>query len=218
MVPESRRCTKCRVDKPLPEFSKAPRGKFGRKASCKACDAGRAQANFKSRAMPPEEVKRRLDERRGDAKKCTKCGVDKPRTEFHKSHDGKHGPVLKSLCKACHAAQVREWYSRNTERAITNKRRLQIKQAYGLTPEQYDAMVEAQSGLCAICGRPERAKRDGKVMRMPVDHCHKTGRVRALLCHACNRAIGLLGEDIDLMRNAIEYLLSHKAAAKEGGQ
>ncbi|MGW1497585.1 endonuclease VII domain-containing protein [Streptomyces mirabilis] len=168
--------------------------------------------------MPPEEVKQRLDERRGDTKKCTNCGEEKPRTEFHKSHDGKHGPVLKSICKICHAAQVREWYSRNTERAITNHRRLRIKQAYGLTPEQYDAMVEEQNGVCAICGRPERAKRDGKVMRMPVDHCHKTGRVRALLCHACNRAIGLLGEDIDLMRKAIEYLLSHRAAAEEGGQ
>lgn len=211
MLPDSRSCTKCALEKPLSEFSKAPRGKYGRKSTCKSCDSERAQRNFKSRALPAEEIGRRLADRRGASKRCRKCHEIKDRSEFHKSHDGTHGPVLKSICKICHAAQVREWYGRNTGRAASNKRRLAIKQNYGLTLEQYDAMVAAQNGLCAICDRPERAQRQGKVMRMPVDHCHKTGRIRALLCHSCNRALGLLGDDVDLLRKAIEYLLRHSA-------
>jgi hypothetical protein len=215
MRPDSRRCTKCAVDKPLSEFSKAPRGKYGVKSSCKACDAARARTNFKSRALPPGEVARRLVERRGESKKCTKCLEDKPRTEFYKSHDGKHGPVLKSICKQCHAAQVRGWYSQNSDQSNSNRRRLQLKQNYDLTPEEYDAMLAAQGGVCAICQKPERVKRQGKVMRMPVDHCHATGRVRALLCHSCNRAIGLLGDDVELLRAATEYLLRHKTEAAQ---
>lgn len=215
MFPDSRECRKCGVDKPLSEFSKAPRGKYGRKATCKACDAARWKANPVSKAMPAEVVRARLEARRGDSKQCRKCLEAKPRTEFHKSHDGKHGPVLKSICKACHAAQVRGWYGENSDRSNTNRRRLQLKSNYGLTPEQYDAMLDAQGGVCAICKRPERAKRQGVVLRMPVDHCHETGRIRALLCHSCNRAIGLFGEDVGLMESAIQYLLRHKAEAAE---
>ncbi|MFD5697441.1 endonuclease VII domain-containing protein [Streptomyces lasiicapitis] len=213
MQPESRPCTKCAANKPLSEFSKAPRGKHGRKSTCKACDASRSAANFQSRALPPEEVARRHFERRGESKRCTKCLEDKPRTEFYKSHDGKYGPVLKSICKLCHTAQVRGWYGEHSDRSNTNRRRLQLKQNYGLTPDEYDAMLSAQGGVCAICKRPERVKRQGKLVRMPVDHCHETGRVRALLCHSCNRAIGLLGDDTELLRAATEYLLRHKAEA-----
>jgi hypothetical protein len=89
---------------------------------------------------------------------------------------------------------------------LTNRRRLQLKADYGLTPEQYDQMLLEQGGVCAICRQPETSERDGKVMRLPVDHCHSTGRVRGLLCHKCNRAIGLLGDNVDLLSRAIDYL------------
>lgn len=210
MLPDSRVCTKCGLDKPLSEFSKASRGKYGRKANCKACDSARWYANPKSQALPPGEVKRRLEERRGDTKKCNGCGEIKPRTEFHKASDGVHGPILQTICKICHAARVREWYSRTGGQSDTNDRRLNLKQLYGITLDEYDAMLAAQGGVCAICKREERSKRDGKIMRMPVDHCHTTGRVRGILCHACNRAIGLLGEDADVIRKVIKYLLEHR--------
>jgi hypothetical protein len=210
MLSESKRCTKCCADKPLPEFSKAPRGKYGVKATCKACDAERARANFTSRAMPPDEVKHRLEERRGDTKRCTKCEEVKPRTEFSKSYDGKHGPVLRSWCKPCSSARVRAWHADNPGRVAGNRRKANLARHYGLTVAEYDAMLRAQGGVCAICNRPERVERNGKVMRMPVDHDHATGAVRGLLCHSCNRAIGLLGDDAALMRRAISYLLRHR--------
>lgn len=205
MVPTSRRCTKCGVDKPLPEFSKAPRGKYGHKSSCKSCDSERARANAKSRRLPEGEVGRRLEERRGDTKKCTKCGETKPRAEYSKAYQGVHGPVLRPSCKACQAARARQWFADNPERTSENKRRYSL-QRYGLSVEEYDALFAAQNGACAICQKPETASRQGKLIQLPVDHCHTSGRVRGLLCLRCNRAIGLLGDDVGLLKAAIDYL------------
>lgn len=219
MLPDSRACTKCGLDKPLSEFSKAPRGKYGVKASCKACDAERYAANpHPSRALPPEEVKRRLEERRGDAKKCTKCGVVKDRSEFTKSRDGKYGPVLHPLCNACKSERAKRWFRDNPDRADASSRRYSLGKNYGITPEQYDALLQQQGGACAICGEaePPAHGRTGKQFRLSVDHCHKTGRVRGLLCQKCNRAMGLLGDDPILVRNAIGYLKHHDASPDTG--
>lgn len=141
-----------------------------------------------------------------DSRECGKCHVVKPYSDFSPRGIVKGVAVYKSTCKVCCATQARGWYGANTERGLTNRRRLQLKADYGITPEQYDALLEKQDGVCAICRKPESAERDGKVMRMPVDHCHHTGRVRGLLCHRCNRAIGLLGDDSEILRSAIRYL------------
>lgn len=162
--------------------------------------------------MPPEEVKRRLEERRGDTKKCTKCGEAKPRTEFSKAYDGKHGPVLRPSCKACQSARAREWFAENPKRTAANKRKFNLAKNYGLTVADYNALLRAQGGVCAVCGKgePNAHGRTGKQFALAVDHCHETGRVRGLLCQKCNRAIGLLGDDPVLMRRAISYLLRHR--------
>jgi hypothetical protein len=70
---------------------------------------------------------------------------------------------------------------------------------YGLTQADYDAMLARQGGVCAIC----RKKSDRPLQ---IDHCHKTGMVRGLLCLNCNTALGRLHDDPDLMRAAIAYL------------
>lgn len=80
--------------------------------------------------------------------------------------------------------------------AINARRR---EKKFGLSPEAYAAMHEAQGGCCAIC-REDR--------KLVVDHNHSTGAVRSLLCSPCNTAIGLLKEDPKLMRAAIKYLAS----------
>lgn len=63
---------------------------------------------------------------------------------------------------------------------------------YGLTRAQYEAILVAQGGVCAICKRPERLRAGGVVRPLSVDHDHDTGRVRGLLCNGCNRLVGLL--------------------------
>jgi len=149
---------------------------------------------------------------RETTKTCSKCGEEKPRDQFHVSRQGKFGPVLKSACKDCGAAAVREWYSRNSDQSNTNRRRLQLKQNYGLTVEQYVDMLEAQGNACAICHQPERAVHgNGTAFGLSVDHCHDSSDVRGLLCQRCNRAIGLLGDDVELLRSAIAYLLNPPA-------
>lgn len=73
---------------------------------------------------------------------------------------------------------------------------------YNITLADYDEMLEAQGGKCAICGRtPEEEGR-----RLSVDHDHKTGQVRGLLCRNCNAALGFFQDDFHLLRRAINYL------------
>ncbi len=73
--------------------------------------------------------------------------------------------------------------------------------------EEYTAFVKKHSGRCAICKRPERAKnRSGKIKKLSIDHCHKTKKLRGVLCSGCNIAIGLFKEDIKSLKNAIKYL------------
>lgn len=73
---------------------------------------------------------------------------------------------------------------------------------YGLTVEQFDALLEQQSGGCAICRTTTVPTRGN----WHVDHCHETGRVRGILCHGCNVALGHLKDRIDLLEAAIAYL------------
>lgn len=74
---------------------------------------------------------------------------------------------------------------------------------YGVTPEQYRAMFDAQGGRCAICRNDAWP---GKYNRPHVDHDHATGRFRGLLCGPCNTGLGQFGEDPDRLATAIRYL------------
>jgi len=78
-----------------------------------------------------------------------------------------------------------------------------------MTPEQYDAMLVAQGGGCAICGTKEPGRKKGV---FAVDHDHITGKVRALLCTNCNIGIGNLGDDPVRLRTAADYLESFQQA------
>lgn len=77
-----------------------------------------------------------------------------------------------------------------------------IKETYGITGEEYAALYEAQGGRCAICQRATGAKR-----RLAVDHDHRTGQIRGLLCKTCNyKILGHLRDDPEALQRAINYL------------
>ena len=76
----------------------------------------------------------------------------------------------------------------------------------GLTEEDYARLYAAQKGRCAICGRKETAQLRGTEKRLAVDHCHKTQKVRGLLCQRCNQSLGLMEENIGNLAQMIEYL------------
>ncbi|MFJ4933207.1 endonuclease VII domain-containing protein, partial [Streptomyces pseudovenezuelae] len=113
-------------------------------------------------------------------KLCRTCGEVKPHSDWHRNSAASDG--LSTRCKACRAVQGRQDH---------------LKREYGLTEAERDEMVASQMGLCVICL---------KAPAVHVDHCHKTGRVRGVLCFNCNSAIGKLGDDPDAVRRAAAYL------------
>jgi predicted nucleic acid-binding Zn ribbon protein len=97
------------------------------------------------------------------------------------------------------------------EQARDYRRKFALKRNFGLTLEQYEGMYLAQDGKCAICNQPETANNnyDKVTRRLAVDHCHKTGKIRQLLCTLCNQGLGSFKDDPVLIQAAIEYLKSH---------
>jgi hypothetical protein len=88
-------------------------------------------------------------------------------------------------------------------------RATRIQRAYGITSRDYEEMLLSQDGVCAICNKAETAKMKGKVMNLAIDHCHTTGKVRGLLCINCNKGMGHLRDDPEILSAAIEYLKKH---------
>ena len=132
-------------------------------------------------------------------KTCTTCSTVKPLSEFHRGADYKDG--YRSKCKKCMSIHNKERYS--TPEHKQKARKWSYKRRYGITPTDYDLMLSDQNGVCKICGSKDSKKGDHRFM---VDHCHTTGKVRGLLCGPCNSAIGLLGDNISTLQNAINYL------------
>jgi hypothetical protein len=100
-----------------------------------------------------------------------------------------------------------EWHK--TRRAtVPGLIRMLHLQAYGLTPEKYEAMELAQEGRCAICRADSPNSKRSK--HWHIDHCHTTNQVRGLLCHGCNTGLGSFKDDTERLRLAIAYLEKHR--------
>lgn len=96
---------------------------------------------------------------------------------------------------------------RKASPTIEKARNLRAK--FSLSLEDYNRMLEAQGGVCAICRNPETHKRNGKLKALAVDHHHSTGKIRGLLCSDCNTGIGKLKDDPKVLLAAAEYLKHH---------
>ena len=81
-----------------------------------------------------------------------------------------------------------------------------LKRTYGISIEDYQRMLSDQQGECKICKSEGFVMAEHHKMKLVVDHCHATGIVRGLLCHNCNRALGLLHDNTKVLLNAIKYL------------
>jgi hypothetical protein len=147
---------------------------------------------------------------------CNKCKLTKDHNEFSKR--GKNSNLLQSSCKMCVAARVRknykDYYSvRAKELYKQNPRKAddaRLKRLYGISIAQYNEMLEEQNNVCAVCLKPETSThKNGTIKQLSVDHCHKTNKIRGLLCDACNRAEGFLRSDVDLIRKLADYVEKH---------
>ncbi len=91
---------------------------------------------------------------------------------------------------------------RNKEKCVDYDRRKNLKVRFNMTLEDYNRMFVNQKGFCATCGRHQTEV--GKTLQ--VDHCHKTGQVRGLLCFTCNAALGNVKDNTNTLKNMIKYL------------
>ena len=127
-------------------------------------------------------------------KVCNRCHVEKPVAQFPASNYGR--------CRVCHNAQIRADRAANPDRY----KNVELKRKYGITLDQYKQMEYDQDSKCAICLGSD-PKGNGT---WHVDHCHDTGKVRALLCNTCNQGLGQFKDDPDLLLAAIAYLMAHQ--------
>lgn len=148
---------------------------------------------------------------------------DKPGPAFIlvRLREGKYGPdnfkwyetLRKRPDESVRQFNARKWQSRRKHFPnFDNERRL--KRKYGISIAEYETMHQAQNGLCAICGQPETcmSHHTNGAKRLSVDHNHKTGKVRALLCWRCNGTIGKLEENHNLLYKMVDYLKHHEGA------
>jgi len=84
-----------------------------------------------------------------------------------------------------------------------------LRASFGISLEEYNEMLRSQDGKCAICNQPETQFRQGKLRALAVDHNHKSGAIRGLLCSDCNTGIGKLKDDPMVLRSAAKYLEYH---------
>lgn len=162
-----------------------------------------------------------------ETRKCRVCGITKNSTEFYAGQG--------NTCKKCSSARTKAWRKANPARFratrsawekdnidLQRKRRKnRIKRRYHLSHERFVEMLEEQQYKCKICRVPlydpfiyhKDADRPPGTTKPVVDHDHRDGHVRGLLCSACNVAIGLFEDDIKIIKAAFYYLRDDRASA-----
>lgn len=109
---------------------------------------------------------------------------------------------------------MRGWSAKNKDRIAGYKNdeatfrasRKTTCSRYGITPEDYAELLVAQGNVCAVCREPETLIRKNSVCQLAIDHDHQTGRIRGLLCNNCNRALGMLNDNPEILRAPAAYL------------
>jgi hypothetical protein len=201
---ETKTCSKCGIEKNVSEFHKNKLGIYGVQAQCKTCKAllkkeyrSREDVKIKENQYAKEYRKREevIIKHREYAKEWSSKPENKEKkkiyNDFRKNNQVAHEKKLKYMREYNHLDNVKK-QSKNSN----------LIRFYGIKIDQYELMFSQQKGLCYICGKPECSSN----RQLAVDHDHATGKVRGLLCGKCNKAIGLLNDDISILKSAIEYL------------
>ena len=145
-------------------------------------------------------------------KKCNTCKEWKTLDQYHKEEHRTDG--LEGWCKTCKIAYDRDYRARNPGKQAVADRKASLKRKWGLSIDDYQMMFDVQDGVCAICGKPETAVQNGRVLRLAVDHDHACCRgrrscgkcIRSLLCSNCNNGLGRFNDNSTSLRNAADYL------------
>jgi len=191
-------CRECGTRKPHANFHNkgyTTAGNIKRDTICKDC---RSVVNKRFKQLYGEN----------GFKNCSKCNENLPWDSFRKrKSDGKL--YLHSSCQNCNQINLNKWIENNKEHYLKVKKEGQNKfhhscrkyERRGITKEQYEQVFKLQEGKCAICKSPPKDTHD-----LAMDHNHATNEFRGLLCKECNRALGLFGDNIEVLTNAVLYL------------
>ena len=176
------------------------RVKRGWRLRCKACSViSKAKMYEKNREKHIQQA-------------CDWAKENRPRINERKRKDRAENPEK-------HQAWEAGKYRKGIERHGDDYRIKQVLRKHNLSRELYDEMVKEQNNLCAICSKPEtqmRTRTAGEfkgvkvVAGLAIDHCHTTGKIRALLCRKCNLGLGAYDDNVERMQLAIDYLNKHK--------
>ena len=129
-------------------------------------------------------------------KECTNCKEVKDLSHYKKWNN---------QCKKCLNYKNKQYRLKNKEKIKGSKRASDLKAKFGISVEEYSEILNNQEGVCAIC-KSDKPDVNGYRNNFPVDHCHKTGKIRGLLCDRCNRGLGFLRDDTEILKSAILYL------------
>jgi hypothetical protein len=133
-------------------------------------------------------------------KKCAKCKRIKLNDAFYKSNTNKSG--LRSYCIDCGKNNAKHWRtSLPLEKRKKMEREDHLRNKYNITPLNYDTMLKIQKYKCAICFKKYSNKN-----KLEIDHCHKTGNIRGLLCKSCNIGLGIFKDSLEGAQKIIIYL------------
>lgn len=141
---------------------------------------------------------------------CRLCNKKIPIVEFSKRKENIDG--YDSRCKICSKKETKKRYHKNkSDPEFIKRKRISslfsaIKTKYGLTKDDYNELLNKQNGVCVICKEVNNKEIKGTAVNLAVDHCHKTGKIRGLLCNNCNSGLGFFKDNIELLNEAISYL------------
>lgn len=152
---------------------------------------------------------------------CLKCKELKPHTAENyrgceEIRNGKPYRYIKRVCRQCEhnsrvAARQKNPPKPLGQERFARQRKQNLKKKYGITPEQYDAILQTQNGCCAICRKDNNGfAASGRKQNFAVDHDHSNGRIRGLLCYSCNNGLGRFMDRPDVLREAAHYLERYK--------
>jgi hypothetical protein len=175
----SKSCSTCKITKALSEYTKDKKRKDGLNGNCKSCRA----------------IEKKKFYRANKEKVLIQC------KEYYSSHAKEkyvYGKKWRKENKKAFYAMHKKWRDKNPDKL----RNLRLKK-FNLSLEEYNVMLLSQRGVCKICGKTQTKR------SLAVDHDHKTGKNRGLLCTQCNLGIGYFEDNFLLLEESIKYLRSY---------
>lgn len=175
-----KQCSKCRKIKLVADFN---RYKTSLQGFCRECQQAYQQQNRHKRPQYEKTfAMRHPNSNKERSERYRNANLDKARkaslTSYHKTREA------------------------NPDEVYKKKRDLMLKRNYGISVSEYDELLQSQNNVCAVCHKPEPWRRG----YLHVDHNHKTGQLRGLLCSKCNLALGHANDDVNILRALIRYI------------